>query len=138
MPILTSTLQNTPRNCYLWILSPWTLPIRKLNDAKLASLSILKNPRWPPRWPPKSISGYNFCSRTDSFMKSVSIYGFSCMSNSIKYKEITFDYGKYENSRWPPRWPIKSISGHNFCSMTDNFMKSVSVYGFSCMSDSIK
>ena len=29
------------------------IAVKNLNDAGLASFSILRNSRWPPRWPPK-------------------------------------------------------------------------------------
>ena len=52
------------------------------------------------------------------------------MSNSTTYIKITSDMTKWVNSRWPPRWPPKSVDGHNFCLGADSVINQKQNIGF--------
>ena len=44
--------------------------------------------------------------------------------------------GYFLNPRWPPRWQLKPINDHNFCSKADTLLKLEAKYRFSHMSNS--
>ena len=70
--------------------------INSTKSIKFASdMSKWVNPRWPTTWLRKSISGYNFCSRPETWMKIVAKYRFLSMRTSNRHMEMTPHMSKW-------------------------------------------
>ena len=120
------TSHRSLRKMFLHIIVPHGVLIDFLRHATLASLSVLRNPRWPPKWPPKSLTSYIFVIINDIIMILVSRCMFSQVRDPNMIIKSSYSEQFCRNPRWPPKWPAECSTRYIFVPINDIIMILVS------------